>query len=631
MRRRLLLVAAVLGAVGGLVLLIVLLLMEPPRTPIPELVRPPAVIPAPAPDELKAIKAHGTLRGRVINGLTEKPIAKAKVQALKPHLERPKKGEVAKWGDLLPYRDPIYTDPEGRFALTDLPPDYWNLWVEKRGYSWTTLPRAKFDETHTIKLYPACTVYGKVVYPDGSPAVGVRLEYHVQGTHSEVFSRYRLKNYYAQTEADGTFQYTDLPPGKFTVEVYPQNHLPAPWRYEPPLKPGETRDLGTHKLDGGFAMKVHVKWRGTNQGVPGVEVVVKPVNDPMPRTKIGQRRTTDADGVARFEGLGGQVLEKPKFLVAANVDGVGVVLPDEGGMHEPGSDVTIWLRKDGILKGTVLRPNGKPLERFGASLEPVGHIQRQMQVFGEDGKFTLYQVPEGKYLLHIKYGNYINRTLEVAAIGGKEVDVGTVTMQEGAEVYGTVTRSNGAELEGVVKVHLGRKVRNRAGREVFDIVGRAYALRDGRYRIKGVPTGSFWLWPESVKDPSDVTDPVPVEIGVGVGGVQRDLVIYGTGFLELKFMEEIEGRIVHVVQPVTYLIETRTGKEIRWFGEGTRLRPGRYEIHVQLQDADGVSHRYKAGDASVQEGETTGPIEIRLFEIRNVTQEKHQDEQAGGD
>jgi hypothetical protein len=630
MRKRLLLVAAVLGAVAGLVLLVLLLLTERPQPRIEKTVAPPAVLPAPPPDELKAVKVAGTLRGRVVNGLTSKPIAGAEVVALRPHLEPPKRGETAKWGDLIPVQR-LKTDPEGRFAVTDLPPDYWNLWVEKRGYSWTTLPRAKFDQSHTIKLYPACSVYGKVVYPDGSPAIGVRLEYHVQGTHSEVFARYKLKNYYAKTEADGTFHYTDLPPGGFTVEVYPQDHLPAPWRYQQPLKPGENRDLGEHKLDGGFSMKVHVKWRGTEEGVPGIEVVVKPVNDPMPRTKIGQRRDTDADGVAHFAGLGGQVLDKPKFLVAANVDGAGVVMPDDGGMLEPDREVTIWLRKDGVVKGKVLRPNGNPLERFGAGLEPLAHIARQIHVYGEDGKFAIYQVPEGKYLLHIKYGHYINQAIEIEAIGGKEVDVGTITMEEGAEVYGTVTRSSGAELEGVVKVHLGRKVRNKAGNEVYDVVGRAYALKDGRYRIKGVPTGSFWLWPESIKDPSDVTDPVPIEIGAGTGGVQRDLVIYGQAFLHLKFMDEVKGNVVHVVQPVTYLIETATGKEIRWLGEGTRLRPGRYDIFVELEGPDGVSQRYKAGDTTVQEGQTTDPIEIRLFEIRNVIQEKHQDKQAGGD
>jgi hypothetical protein len=629
MRTRLLLVLTLLGAVAGLVLIVALLLMERPGPRIDDVYEPPIGVPAPPDDGVKAVRAAGTLRGRVINGVTEKPIAKARVIALVPHLEPPKEGEIAKWGDMIPKRE-LLTDPEGRFAITDLPPDYWNLWVEKRGYSWTTLPRAKFDQSHTIKLYPACSAYGKVVYPDGSPAVGVRLEYHVQGTHSEVFSRFKLKSYYARTESDGTFHYTDLPPGKFTVEVYPQNHLPAPWRYEPPLKPGENRDLGTHKLDPGFAMKVHVKWRGTNEGVPNIEVSAKPVNDPMPRTRTGQRRYTDADGVARFQGLGGQVLDKPKLLVTAHVDG-RIILPDEGGMHEPDKEITIWLRKDAVVKGRVLRPNGKELELFAVALEPIGHIAHQIRAWGEKGEFIVHQVPEGKYILHIKFGDYINRKIEIEAIGGKETDIGTVTMEDGAMVYGTVTRSDGAAFEGVIKVHLGRKYRNRAGNEVYEIVGRGYAKQDGRYWIKGVPTGTFWLWPESVKDPSDVTDPVRVEIGRGTGGVERDLVIYGTAFLKLKFLDEIEGRVLQVVQPATYLIETRTGKEIRWFGEGTRLRPGRYEIYVELEDANGVSQRYKAGAASVQEGETPDPIEIRLFEIRNVTQEKHQDEQAGGD
>ncbi|MHC4548111.1 MAG: carboxypeptidase-like regulatory domain-containing protein [Planctomycetota bacterium] len=616
MQKRVLLVLGVLGAASGIVLLLALLLMEPPRPALEETVAPPASLPPPPEDELKAVKHGGTLRGKVIHGLTGEPIAKAKVIALYPHLEPATPGTAAKWGDLRA-KFHVYTDPQGTFAVTDLPPDYWNLWVEKRGYSWTTVPRAKFDQEHTIKLYPACSVSGKVVYPDGTPAAGCRIEYHVQGTHSEVFSHYRLEYYYAQTREDGTFAYTDLPPGKFTIEVYPADHLPAPWRYEPPLAPGENRDLGVHKLDGGFSMTVHVRWRGTEQGVPGVEVVVKPVGDPMPRTRIGQRRRTDADGAARFRGLGGQVLEKPRFLVAANLEGGDVILPDEGGMHDPGDEITIWLRKEGVITGKVLRPNGRPLEHFGVQLEPLGHIARQLQVFGENGTFKLYQVPEGNYLLRVRFGNYIDAHLEVEAIGGQEVDVGSITLREGAEIYGTVRRSDGSELEGVVKVHLGRKVKSRSGQEVFEIVGRSYALKDGTYRIKGVPVGSFWLWPESVKDPSGVTDPVPIEVARGVGGVQRDLVIHGEGFLELKFMDEVDGKVTHVVPPPTYLIETATGKEIRWFGAGTRLQGGRYEVAVELKDAAGVPHRYKVREVAVQEGKTTGPIEVRLFEIRN--------------
>ena len=75
-------------------------------------------------------------------------------------------------------------------------------------------------------------------------------------------------------------------------------------------------------------MTVHVKWRGTNEPVVGVEVACRPVGDPMPRTKIGQRRITDETGTAVFRGLGGQSLPKPGFTVAANI-GLGEITAED--------------------------------------------------------------------------------------------------------------------------------------------------------------------------------------------------------------------------------------------------------------------------------------------------------------
>jgi len=620
MKSRYLLVVALLAALAGLVVLVVQLIENPPERDYETTIEPPRTWPGQeVPDDLEASAGSGTLRGKVVNGLTDEPIPGARVEALHRY-EREEEGEeLPLWGELKVYAR-VTTDDDGTFAVEDLPKDYWNLWVEKRGYAWTTVPRAKFDRTHTIRLYPGCRVYGRVVYPDESPAEGVRIEYTPQGTNSEVFGRYPMKGleaYYTTTKADGTFEYDDLPPGKFTVEVYAQDHLPAPWTHEPPLKPGDVRDLGTQKLDGGFTMKVQVKWRGTNRGVPDVEVVARPVGDPMPRTKIGQRRRTDANGVAHFKGLGGQTIERPRFSVAANVDGVGPVVPDEPGLLEPGSDVTIYLRRAGILKGKVLDPRGEPIDLFWVQLEALGFITRQLRVAGHNGEFKVHGVPEGSYNLHIKHKRFVDAVLRVDAVAGEEVDVGTVELRGGAEIYGTVTRSNGAPLEGVVKVRLGRKQRIASGHEVYTMVAQAAALSDGSYSLSGIPPGTYDLWPESFVNPSGVTDPVRVEVRPGVGGIQKDLVIEGEGFLKLVFMDLVEGQQRQARPPKTFLIETATGKETRWFSEGTRLRSGSYEIWVELADAEGVSQRYKAREVRVQEGETTGPIELRLFEIRD--------------
>lgn len=614
MQRRLLVFVTLAGAVAGIVVLLLLLSLE--RPPSGEVVvEPPREVAAPPPEPgLRAEKQHGRLAGKVVNGNTDEPIEAAKVIALVPYLEAAREGEVPFWGKLLEKKH-VFTGKDGTFAIEELPPDYWNLWVEKRGYAWTTVPRAKFDATQVVKLYPACSLHGKVVYDDDSPATGIRILYTPQGTHSEVFEQYRRELYDIRTRPDGTFEYTDLPPGKFTVEVYPEDHLPAPWRYEPPLKPGENRDLGVRKLDRGFGMLVRVLWRGTNEPVEGIEVVVRPVGDPEPRTKTGRRRLTDAKGLARISGLGGQVLETPKFMVAANVPGLGPVVPDEPRLFGPDEEVTIYLRKAGVVRGKVLRPGGDPLEMFWVDLEPKGFATHQLRVRGEKGAFEIHNVPEGRYVVHVRYGNLVDQDVDAEVAGGQVTDVGTVTLLAGGEIWGTVRNSDGSEI-GIVKVHLAREVWNeRLGRSEFQAVKRAYCRKDGGYRILGVQPGKYWLWPEP--EPASLTTPkVEVEMPAGVGAVSRDLVVYGTGHLDLVFVDQVQGSERRVVAVPTFLVPAEGGEETRWYANGTPLRGGRYAVFVEVPDAEGVSHRYKALDVEIQEGRTAGPIEVRLHEIR---------------
>ncbi len=618
MQRRILTVFGLLGGVAGIVALIILLLQKAPTVEYTAGRKPPEHVPAPPDDGMRAVRQSGAVYGLVRDVQTKKPLPGVRVQALAPILKIEEGQELTKWGDLV-VKQEVVTNEKGEFDIEHLPPDYYSLWLEADGYAWTTLPRAKFvKERHIIEMARACSISGRVVNPDGSPADGIRIEYTPQGTHSEVFGRYKLKDYYIQTDADGYFLYTGIPHGPFTVEVYPPNHLPAPWTHEPPLKPGEDRPLGTHKLDDGFGMEVHVKWRTTGEPVEGIEVVVRPINDPMPRTKIGRRRLTNQSGIAKFAGLGGQVLDEPKFIVAANVPGVGPVMPDQPGLLDPNGVVTIYLRKDGRLTGKVLRPNGKPLERFFIRLKPVGHIERQLQIFGENGKFEMFQIPEGKYVMQVRYGNLQDTHKDIEIVGGEETDAGTITLETGNEIYGTVRMANGKPLKGVVRVSLGKRQKTLAGHQVFEIVGRAYVQRDGTYSIKGVPPGDFWLEPQTTGATQRTTDPIRVSIKPSTGGLERNLLLYGFGTVSLKFLDLVDEQLVHVHRPEqAFLVEAATGKEIRWYSDGQALRPGRYTLFVVMKREDGVPQRYKAAEVNVQEGEKPDPIEVRLDEIRN--------------
>ncbi|MEM8883849.1 MAG: carboxypeptidase regulatory-like domain-containing protein [Planctomycetota bacterium] len=619
--RRVLTVLILLTAATAIIALFIILAQEPPKPRLEEVPEPPAVVPTPVDSIQGAIRNSGTLRGKVVYA-DGRPAPGASVIALAPYLQAndgPGGEELPLWGEMIE-RKRFRTGTDGTFVLEDLPPDYWNLWVEKKGYGFTTVPRTDFKKNHTITLYPACSVTGRVEYEDGTPASDVRIEYTPQGTHSEIFSRYRLKSYYTTTRKDGTFTYTGLPPGKFTVEVYPDDHLPAPYSAEPPLQPGENRVLRKRILDRGFGMTVHVRWRGSGEPVDGIEVNARPIGDPMPRTTSGRRGRTDATGTIRFSGLGGQVIKKPRFLVTANIGGE-IVMPEEGGSVEPDSTVTILARRKAEIVGTVLGPNGDPLPRFFIEFDADGFITSQLNKWvtnPEKGRFSVEGIPEGTYEMTVRFPGLIDRKVRVTAVAGRTVDAGTIQLREGAEIYGSVRRDSNKEIEGIVRVVVARKGTARGSEAIaWTTVGRAVVQSDGSYRIKGLPPGDFFIQPTSDSNLS-TTEPEPIRVASATDVVRKDLVIYGSGFVDLKYWDMIEGARRQVVPVPTFLRRKADGEESVWKGNATRFRPGTYELIVELKGKDGVPKRYTVQTLTVQEDETTGPIEISLFEIRDA-------------
>jgi len=616
--RRLLLTIAILGAIAGLVVLFVLLAMPPPTPELRETVAPPKSVAAPEQDSMSAQRQQGTIKGKVVFGPTGEPVADATIIALVPYLDPGDDENLPMWGEMLEKKR-VLTGPDGTFKLSELPPDYWNIWVEKKGLGFTTIPRATFDDEHVIKLWPGCSVRGKVVFDDDSPAPGIRIEYTPQGTHSEIFSRYRLKSYYTTTRKDGTFEYTDLPPGKFTIEVYPEDYLPAPWTVEPPLKPGEHRDLKTRKLDGGFGMTVRVVWLGSNDPVPDVEVAVEPLGDPMPRTSNGQHRRTNSKGIAYFRGLGGQVMPKPIFQVSASVGGE-TIMPDVDGPYSPDQELTIYVRRRCTIIGRVMQGNGDPLPRFFLDLRAHEHKTYPLQKWVSEpdrGRFKISGIPEGNYTMNIRFPGLTDKSVEVTAVAGQETDIGTIILEEGAEIWGTVRSASGKELSSVMRVVLARKVkRGKTKQDTYETVARMVVKKDGSYRLRGLPTGTFWIQPVTAVNLS-TTEPQQVTITGPSQALQVNLVVYGSGFVEFSYWDTLNGARRQVVAVPTYLIRKSDGKQERWFGSGARFRPGTYDVEFEMKNEQGVPTRYRGSAITVQEDQTTGPIEVSLPEIRD--------------
>ena len=595
MQRRLLIFSGLAGLVG-LILLVALLLQAPPLPTRGDVFQQPEMDIPDTPPIKKAEALGGVLKGRVVDGETGIGLPGATVLALVPYLKREKlsEGRAPRWGNLSVERS-VTTGHDGAFALTDLPKNYWNLWVQKRGYAFTTMPRIKFkQEGHVIKLFRGGAVFGRVVYADSSPAPGVRIEWTPQGLQSEVFSRYKREQWFVQTDEDGRFRYEDLPPGLFTVEVWDEQSLPAPWAHQPPLKVGQERDLGTRILDPGFGMTVRVLWVGTDQPVEGMTVVVVPIGDPMPRTKTGLRRMTNSEGIARFSGLGGQVIDEPRFQVTVIVPGIGPVAPEGGTMWGPGSEVVYYLRRRGVVKGKAERPDGKPLKRFFVMMEPVGHQNIVRPVRGTAGKFEIFSVAQGRYRLTVRFASFLDKELPVITVKpGVETDVGTIRLEEGGEVFGRLTRANQKELGRTFKVYVGRREGNR-----LTAIRNAYCTPDGDYRVPGIPEGIFEVWPEAG---SATAETVQVSVPRG-GAVRQDLVLPGEGYLNFVFFEIKKGERVRALPPKVWLKSARDGKETRWIAEGQALRPGRYEVEYGLNHpGDGSRRRVSGGSVTVKE------------------------------
>jgi len=609
-QRRILVTFGLLGAVAGIALLIWLLGQEPERPDLPEFVVESTVVHTPTIEAAKAERQDGTLKGKVVHGVTGAPIRGAQVMAVAQYTEIGEDGKPT-WGGMMAKKTAV-SKSDGSFALDKLPPDYWNLWVEKPGFGFTSVPRAKFANDHIVKLFPGASVRGRVILPDGAPAEGVRIEYTPQGTQSEVFSHFRRKAYHTVTDETGGFSYSGLPPSKFTIEVNAKDYLPAPWKFEPALKYGEDRDLGVHRLDGGFGMTVKVLLHQSNTGVPDVKVNVRPIGDPMPRTTTGQTRMTDEFGVARFNGLGGQVIKKPYFSVTATIPGQGIVMPDEKRMIGPDETITIYVRESGIVKGRVVTPGGKPLSFFFVHMQATSHrTGPATHGTGKDGEFTVYNVPEGAYKVRIQdahevFQDHFVMGVQVAASG--ETDMGTIVMEEGAEIAGVVRRSSGKPLNTRVRVVLARKVG-----EEFQHLKIVYCDQEGSYRMRGLPSGSFLLWPD---DMTSTNEPVAVELTPGQGFLEKNLVLVGEGRLILYFFDDIDGRLQVVTRPPCWLIRKGTTERIRYLGSGHRLRPGHYEVFVSVNLESGAVREHSAGVYEVKElGDREGSTNPKINPI----------------
>lgn len=90
----------------------------------------------------------------------------------------------------------------------------------------------------TIRMASTGTIRGKVTKPDGSPAADAQVSVNPEGNPVGKWGGG------TNVKPDGTFQFDNVPPGKYTISVSP--HLARvgkdPEAREIEVKPGETAE-----------------------------------------------------------------------------------------------------------------------------------------------------------------------------------------------------------------------------------------------------------------------------------------------------------------------------------------------------------------------------------------------------
>ncbi|MEM7158959.1 MAG: carboxypeptidase regulatory-like domain-containing protein [Myxococcota bacterium] len=317
-------------------------------------------------------------------------------------------GETALAPDDREYR----SDSAGRFHLAA----QLGAWLEAR-HETLGVGRAQIDEralvsgTLVITLNPRDTgaterITGRVLDPGGKPAEGAKVlaQSSDGGPGAEAVS-----------EADGSFELFDLPPGKYRVEARLSPYAPV-W--------ASNIATDSHglvlQLAGGGTITGTLR---TEDGevVPGATVAALRHVGPLLRTPQGQTTIFDADGEFRLDGL-----PPGTYDVAGGAADHSMAWARGVELGSGTVELELVLPAGGQIQGVVRDASGSgpiasarvEVERglaAGPSVAPL----RSSAVTDDRGAFTIRGVEPGRHSVHVSALGYAPRSLS-----GLEVEAG---------------------------------------------------------------------------------------------------------------------------------------------------------------------------------------------------------------
>jgi hypothetical protein len=462
----------------------------------------------------------GVVRGRVVADAADSPLVRARVVA------RP---------DGAPALEAVFTDADGRFVLDGLPAAHYTLTITKTGYVWTKLGGSGIDRSLgfqlaerasvdlNVRMAKAAAISGRIVDELGEPVLAASV---LAGTVQRQGGKPRFQAVRAGlTDDRGEFRIGGLSSGTYLLAVSaeiagtPLPGAPEEWRRN--ITWPQTFYPSATDLNAAQSITLSV-----GEERSSMDIVLRPaagvggrflftVTDAAGRPAAGQIRLMGEfyDQVVRVrEGRATTQPISPGIwnIVAQGAAGVATTTIS---LESGDVDVPLVLAKGGRMSGRITLDNGRPFDagRYGLTLELTFNDRRRMAAtvmpvtFRPDGTFefenlfgrvdfVLDQSVSPLYRLSFKSITHEGRNLldEPFEFGSSEnlTGVHVVLSPQSIQLTGLILDADRMPAVGCFAVAFPEDpLALRTGR----LTRRVPADLDGRFRLTGLPAGSYYV------------------------------------------------------------------------------------------------------------------------------------------
>jgi protocatechuate 3,4-dioxygenase beta subunit len=439
----------------------------------------------PAADIVLVLKSAGTVRGRVEDADTKKPVTDFTISRGGPRGGGGVQIMLGRGGS-----DQSFQSEDGSFELTEVPPGKWTVRGSAAGYRSAEASGVEVGEGETkegvvLSMKRGGGLAGRVIDPRGMAVANASVTWHPAESEGGPMGAAMARmgggaaGGSTTSDADGRFQFDGLPDSHVTVTATHPDFLEASRDIDPSKESTLDLTLGT-----GASISGTVVGTDGKSGVPGAFVQLTEEGSGGGGGGFGggggESTRTDGAGSFIFEHL---TAGRFKVIASGNT-GKSTAKDVVVGDNQPLAGVLVQMATGTLLHGTV---SGLPSGQLGGVRIMASETNYNDSTMTDDsGGYSLHDVPSGAIRLQattsILSGRTTGKTVEVPD-GGADVQA-DIAFQGASRLSGRVTRGD-RPVSGVFVNALPDPPRPTAGRSS------GQTDDNGSYALEGLDDGNY--------------------------------------------------------------------------------------------------------------------------------------------